>query len=190
MKFCISFPLSIIALLLFVAQCANNTNKINEDCGCDDEGVICDPPPALIIRPIIPLPPLCTSMPKSSRIPQYEDWDTIYFCNTIGCRWDTSNIDTIIIKSVGEISNGVIYGKNTDGTFESISIFRTDNDSVAFFIHKIYDYLKSVMLKYKYYIVKNEVSNNTIAFNDNLKYYKKHNYIPVEIDLRLIPEKK
>lgn len=197
------FILSITALLLFT-QCSNNVsdtiyNNDTSDCNCDDNDVICDPPPDLDFCPVTPFSPLPISIPKTNEFPQYEDWDTIYasahtWCgwdtNTF-CGWDTNRMCTITPTSVGTsyISRLHLLGINTDGTFRWYSIIASDTNFAATkFISQIKDYLGAAMIKKKYYVVKNEVSMDSSAYFYNFDYYKEKEYFPITIPLRLVPK--
>lgn len=198
-----NFILSIMALLLFM-RCSNNVpdtiyNNDTSDCNCDDNDVMCDPPPDLYFLPATPFSPLPITIPKTDEFPQYEDWDTIYASahtwsgwdtNTF-CGWDTNRMCTITSTSVDTsyINSIDLLGKNTDGTFRWYYIIASDTNFAATkFISQIKDYLGSAIMKKKYYVVKNEVSMDSSAYFYNFDYYKEKECFPITIPLRLVPK--
>ena len=186
---------SIMALLSFM-QCSNNgpdTTYDNDtsDCNCDDEGVICDPPPPFACFPLTPLSPLPISIPKISGFPQYDDWDTIYLRVEMDCgldtnRMDTNRMDTITITSFEPFTSCNLCGRNVDGTGFCRFVFSSDSNWSEF-TKKANDYIKSAMMKNKYYVIEDDVDSD--RYLEYSHVYKETAYAPISIDLRLIPEK-
>lgn len=175
-------------LLLFI-QCSNNvsvTTYDNDTFDCNfDDGNICDEcldVPSL--ESYSPTPILSIHIPVIDGIPQYKDWDTIIFkCNEI-CKLDTNSKDKIKLASLPDpITSGDIVGINKDGSFKSIFITNNNNDSIAYFINKISDYVRPLMLKTKYYI---SDSSGMCYFEDDWKV----GYTHIPFSCILVPEKK
>ena len=176
-------------MFLFVVQCTD-CFKMNENSSCYDTTAATDPYPDLRITPIDALSPLKITIPKIESYPQHKDWDSIYISIIAYCEWDTNCENPITITAVRDYYVGQLFGRNVDGTFVSEIIIENKNDSICEFIDKIEEYLDKILIKMKCNIIENEISRIPTAYSLNLEFYKRHNYVPVEIKLRLIPEKK
>lgn len=189
-----NFILSITALLLFT-QCSNNVPDTTYDndtlgCNCDDKDVLCDPPPPFVFYPLTPLSPLPISIPKVSGFPHYDDWDSIFLSVFINCGLDTNRMDnrmdTITITSYEPFTSCSLCGRNVDGTGSREFVYSSDSNWSEL-TKKANDYIKSAMMKNRYYVIEDDV--DSVRYLEYYNVYKEIAIVPISIDLRLIPEK-